>query len=507
MLRTLSGRLALLLFCALCAIVAAYGVLTFRGSQVHLDEANQKLNRDLARYLVDANKLVRGDSVNQRALAKLFANLMSVNPNIEIYLLDDDGTILTYSAAENRVKRTSVDLVPVREFLTGRAMFPLMGDDPRDPSRRKVFSAAPLPLQGNPEAYLYVVLGGEEYDSVANMLLESRLLRTNLQVGALAAGFLILAWFLLFWSITRRLRRLNARVEQFRRGPLAADMPAAASSPAAGDEIDQLDITFTQMAQRIARQVDDMKQTDQVRRDLIANVSHDLRTPLTALHGYIETLLIKGAELSPAQQREYLETAARSSQRLNKLVSELFELAKLESRAAPLEPEVFSLADLVQDVVGEFQLVAEQHGVLLRTRIDADLAPVLGDIRMIERVLDNLLQNAIQHTPANGDVTVHAAREAEAVTVSVSDTGCGIPQDDLPYIFDRFYKARNVEGENAQGAGLGLAIAKRILEMHGTKIHAESVLNVGTTFTFSLATTAFPPDPSDPTSSAAIPMT
>lgn len=481
MLQTLSGRLALLLFCALGAIVAVYGVLTFRGSQIHLDEANQKLNRDLARYLVEANKLAKGDQVNQRALAKLFANLMSVNPNIEIYLLDEDGTILTYSAAEERVKRVSVDLTPVHEFLAGGAMFPLMGDDPRDLTRRKVFSAAPIPLQGTPEAYLYVVLGGEEYQSVANTLQESRLLRVNVQTAALLATFLILAWFLLFWSITRRLRRLNSKVEQFRQGSLSPQMPVAA-----GDEISQLDATFEQMAQRIAQQLEDLKQTDQLRRELITNVSHDLRTPLTALHGYIETLLMKGAELSPAQQREHLETAARSSARLSKLVSELFELAKLESRAAPLELEVFSLDDLVQDVTQEFQLVAQQNGVRLRTRIADDLEPVSGDIKMIERVLENLLQNAIRHTPAKGEVSVQVAPDAEAVKVSVSDTGCGIPHEDLPYIFDRFYKARNTERENTQGAGLGLAIAKRILELHGGAIHAESEISVGTTFTFSL---------------------
>lgn len=502
MLHTLSGRLALLLFCTLVAVVAGYGVLTFRGSQAHLDEANQKLNRDLARYLVEANKLARGDEVNRRALAKLFANLMSVNPNIEIYLLDEDGTILTYSAADERVKRRAVQLAPVREFLAGGSMFPLMGDDPRDPSRLKVFSAAPIPPQGTPEAYLYVVLSGEEYESIADMLAESRLLRTRL-FAVLLSAVLLLAWFLLFWSITRRLRQLNRRVEQFRRATLAAPAPDSQSITVVGDEIDQLDVTFAQMAQRIAEQVDDLKQTDQLRRELIANVSHDLRTPLTALHGYLETLMIKGAELSPAQQREYLETAARSSQRLNKLVAELFELAKLESRAAPLEPEVFSLADLVQDVVGEFQLVAEQNGVRLRTHIDADLAPVLGDIRMIERVLENLIQNAIQHSSSKGDVTVYAAPEPEVVRVTVSDTGCGIPQEDLPYIFDRFYKARNVLSEDAQGAGLGLAIAKRILEMHGRTIHAESVLNVGTTFTFSLPTAAFEPASSGPTSSAA----
>ena len=116
---------------------------------------------------------------------------------------------------------------------------------------------------------------------------------------------------------------------------------------------------------------------------------------------------------------------------------------------------------------------------------------------MIERVLENLIQNAVRHTPAMGQVTVYAARESDTVKISVSDTGCGIPQQDLPYIFDRFYKARSAADENTQGAGLGLAIAKRILEMHGRTIHANSVLNVGTTFSFSLPSAAFRRDTAD----------
>lgn len=487
---TLSGRLALLLFCTLVASLVGYGVLTFRGSQAHLNEANQKLNRDLARYLVEANKLAKGDEVNRRALSKLFANLMSVNPNIEIYLLDDDGTILTYSAADERVKRRTVELQPVREFLSGGSPFPLMGDDPRDLSRLKVFSAAPIPLHGTPEAYLYVVLGGEEYESIADMLAESRLLRTRLFAVVLAAALLV-AWFLLFWSITHRLRKLTGRVEQFRRSTLALPAQDSQATPAVGDEIDQLDVTFAQMAQRITQQVEDLRETDQLRRELIANVSHDLRTPLTALHGYLETLLIKGAELSPAQQREYLETAARSSQRLGKLVSELFELAKLESRAAPLELEGFLLADLLHDVAEEFQLVAQNVGVGLKTRISDNLGAVSGDIAMIERVLQNLLQNAIQHTPVGGEVTLEAVRTPSSAQVSVRDSGHGIPAEDLPHIFNRFYKGRIGAVGNVHGAGLGLAIVKRILELHQTIISAESSVDVGTTMTFYLPTTEF----------------
>lgn len=492
MLRTLSGRLSLLLFCALCAVIAAYGVLTYQGARAQIDEANQKLNHDLARYLVETNKLAKGDPVNQRGLSKLFANLMSVNPNIEIYLLDEDGTILAYSAAEQRVKRKAVDLGPVGDFIGGLEMFPLLGDDPRDPARRKVFSVAPLPAQGRPEAYLYVVLGGEDYDSVAEMLRQSRLMRTSLQIAALAVGFLAVAWFVLFWSVTRRLRRLNARVARFRES-LPTSKMAPSRSSAAGDELDQLDRTFTQMSARIAQQVEALKRTDQLRRELIANVSHDLRTPLTALHGYLETLLIKGHELTAAQQHEFLETAARSSQRLNKLVLELFDLAKLESHADPPRLEAFSASDLLEDIAAEFRIVAEQHGVRLQTRIDETLPPVTGNIELIERALQNLIQNAIQHTPSDGKVVIEAKPHAMGVAISVSDNGHGIPSEDLPYIFDRFFKARGAP-TNAAGAGLGLAIAKRIMEIHGVPIQARSEIDVGTTFEFMLsASPGLPP--------------
>lgn len=490
--RSLSGRLALVLCSALCAVVVAFGVLAYRGTQSHLDEANQKLNRDLARYLVETNKLAKGDPVNRRALSTLFANLMSVNPNIEIYLLDADGTILSYSAAEQRVKRKAVDLGPLKSFLAGEKPFPLPGDDPRHPERRKVFSVAPLPATGPTEAYLYVVLGGEDHDSVADMLQQSRLTRTTLQIAALAIGFLALTWLVLFWSVTHRLHELNRRVSRFREGETSAPHDAARIGD--GDEIDQLGATFDAMAARIVEQVEALKQTDALRRELIANVSHDLRTPLTALHGYIETLLMKGDSLTAAQRREHLETAERSSQRLSRLVSELFELAKLESSVEPPKREAFSATDLLQDVAAEFQVIAESRGVHLATEVDGVLPAVAGDIELIERALQNLIQNAIQHTPADGHVVLGAVlddTDGGGVMISVRDTGRGIAADDLPHIFDRFYRAR-AGADAAGGAGLGLAIAKRVMELHGRTIRAASEIGVGTTFAFSLPAAAKP---------------
>ncbi len=195
---------------------------------------------------------------------------------------------------------------------------------------------------------------------------------------------------------------------------------------------------------------------------------------------------MKEGGLSPEEQRNLLEVAAKHSRRLGKLVSELFELAKLDSHETQPHCESFSLAELVQDVVVEFRLAAEQKHITLRADFGADLPFVTADIGLVERVLGNLLENALRYTPESGTVTVTLTSVENTMRVQVSDSGRGIPQHDLPYIFDRFYRVEKRQGERSGSAGLGLAIAKRILELHGSPIEVHSQVDVGTTFTFHL---------------------
>jgi signal transduction histidine kinase len=253
-----------------------------------------------------------------------------------------------------------------------------------------------------------------------------------------------------------------------------------------GDEIYELGTIFTQMADRIHQQVGQLKQTDLLRRELVANVSHDLRTPLTSLQGYLETLLLKEGTLSPQEQRTYLEIATKHSEQLGTLVAELFELAKLDSREMEPHVEPFSLGELVQDVVQQLRLAAEQKRIGLHTHFPEDLPFVSADIGLIERVLKNLIENALRYTQPGGTVTVALIRENQTIVAEVTDTGCGISPEDLPYIFDRFFRTGANNQEQSTGAGLGLAIAKQILELHGSAIEAQSILNSGTTFTFHL---------------------
>jgi signal transduction histidine kinase len=227
------------------------------------------------------------------------------------------------------------------------------------------------------------------------------------------------------------------------------------------------------MAVRISAQLERLRQTDQQRRELIANVSHDLRTPLTALQGYLETVTLKGDTLRPQERQQYLELAAGQGQRLERLVSNLFELAKLESSEKPLAEEVFSACDLAQDVAEKFKLAAADRGITLTAEFETDLPRVRADIQLIERLLENLIENALRFTPQAGRVIVRCRLRGAKMAIEVRDSGVGIAAEDLPFIFDRFYRGRKADGSTA-GAGLGLAISKRIVDMHGEAVTVES---------------------------------
>ena len=488
MFKTLYGKLATVLIGLFCLIGAGAILLTLYTTRLHFQEVNQKLNQSLAERIVSENLLMREGLVNEEALKEIFHMLMVINPSIEVYLLDAQGTILTFSAPPSKVKRQRISLDPLKQFLSGAEDLPILGDDPRDINRQKIFSAFPIEsLSGSVQGYLYVILGGEEFDSVAQMLEGSYILR--LSTWAVAGGivFSALAGLLLFNLLTRRLRTLVSGVEAFTQSNFSAQFETVPHSKARPrDEIDQLETTFSRMADRIRQQVQELKQADQLRRELVANVSHDLRTPLTSLQGYLETLLLKEGTLSPQEQRKYLGIATKHSEQLGKLIAELFELAKLDSHEMEPHIEAFSLGELVQDVVQQFRLATEQKRIGLQTDFLEDLPFVSADIGLIERVLKNLIENALRYTQSGGTVTVALTRRNETIMAQVTDTGCGIPPDDLPHIFDRFFRVGNNHQERSAGAGLGLAIAKRILELHGSTIEAQSILNGGTTFTFHL---------------------
>ncbi len=484
MLRTLYAKLAIALTVLLIAVGMLYAMLSTSAMRHYLLEVNQQLNHDLARNLVADRNLVAEGQLNKEALEETFRQYMVVNPSIEIYLLDLKGNILSYSADPGKVKRNRVSLGPIHEFLQGDR-YPLLGDDPRSHDRRKPFSVTAVPSEESPQGYLYVVLRGEEFDSAEEVIHGGHVLRVSgwAVVGSLAFG--LMAGLIIFRILTRRLQRLAMIMDGFYASDFRSNERYSDNPRTETDEVDRLGNAFDRMADRIIVQLKELEKKDSLRRELVAHVSHDLRTPLASLHGYLESLILKDATLTGEQRSEYLTVALRQSERLARLVAELFELAKLDAKQTTPKLEPFAPAELVYDVVQKYELRAKDQGIRLVVEPSGELPFVSADIALIERVLENLLENALAHTPEGGEVTFALIVEQDSVVIRITDTGRGIPADEIPRIFEAFYQV-DAGGRGGSQSGLGLAITKRIVELHQSQIHVNSEPGSGTTFSFSL---------------------
>ena len=299
----------------------------------------------------------------------------------------------------------------------------------------------------------------------------------------------LLAGLLIFWFITRYLNQIISVVKRFKEGHLEERIPVKSSG-----ELKELAITFNEMAQEILSNIEKIKTTENLRRELVANVSHDLRTPLSIIHGYVETMLMKTDSISPEQRTQYLETILKSTERLKKLVGDLFELSKLEAREVKPKKEPFFITELVQDVSQKHRLLAEEKNVTIVPVADKNTPMVHADISLIERVLQNLMDNAIKFSRDGGIVTIETHNHGNDVEVKVTDTGRGIPEEDIPLVFNRYFnlsksstRQEDPDDEVSKtSVGLGLAIVKKILEIHDATIHLTSQLNKGSAFSFRL---------------------
>ncbi len=489
MFKTLYGKIALILL-GLFLVIGFLNIFqTLLTTKMYIQEVDQRLNRNLSDYLASERTFFKDGRANVRALKESFENLMHINPNIELYLLDPEGRILSYSAPPGRVIRDTVNMAPLKKFLSGTASFPILGDDPRDPDRKKIFTVSPIPQQGPVEGYLYIILGGEEYDSVVHRLERSYILRLSTWIAIGGLLFVFLTGLFLFNLLTRRIRRLSTALDSFKRSDFGDPIKFPGRFPkSGGDEIDRLGDVASQMSDRIIDQMKTIKRVDSLRREMVSNISHDLRTPLSSLQGHLETLLMKGEKMTDEEMESYLKIAMKQSERLGRLIADLYELAKLDSPDIELKKEPFHLGELVQDILQKYELNAEKKTVDIRAEFPKNLPLVYADIGLIERAIQNLIDNSLGYSKPDGTITLAIAPEKSRLSIKVMDDGVGISQEDIPYIFDRFYQGKKKKREEDQedSTGLGLAITKRILELHGSSIEVQSEPDKFTVFTFYL---------------------
>ncbi len=287
--------------------------------------------------------------------------------------------------------------------------------------------------------------------------------------------------------MARRIERVRTGTDRLAGGKLESELPVEGH-----DEIAGLAGDFNRMAARLEEAAAREREMEQARRDLIAAVSHDLRTPLTSIRALIEAVA-DGVAADPETKERYLSSAKNEITRLGRLVDDLFELAQIDAGILKLTLQRASLHDLISDTLSSLQPQAERQGVRLVGEVSTGLDLVLMNPPRLQRVLHNLISNALRHTPANGTIFLRAAPQGELVQVEVADTGEGIDPEDLPHVFERSFRGEKSRArqstEHTSGAGLGLAIARGLVEAQGGTMSVESRLGHGAQFRFTLRRT------------------
>ncbi|NKI30544.1 sensor histidine kinase [Croceivirga thetidis] len=485
-----SNRLIKKLMLAFISILVlagiGYTVATLYFSNQHFSETNQRLHANLAKDLIeekflDANPIDSLGNVNKALFGDLMHDMMAVNRTIEVYLLDPEGNV-QYSVVLDHdnpdAKPEKVALGPIKEFIAKGGQEYVLGDDPRNPSEQKVFSAAKFDKGGH-KGYIYIILAGEDFLNTKSTLLEGYTLKIGTGISLVTLLFAGILGILSIWYLTKNLREINHAAERFQEGDLAYRIADDNATDLTG-----LAQTFNNMAETIVSDMDKIKSLEKLRTELIANISHDLRTPLAIIQGYVETLQMKDDSLSDDERVDYLKKINSSSERLSKLIGQLFEYSKLEANQIQPNKEPFLISELANDVHRNYQVLAKKKNIELKLEMEEKTPLVFADISLVERAIQNLMDNALKFTPENGEVVVRIVPSEKDVEITIKDSGPGIAKENQQLVFERYRQTKT--GKEKEGAGLGLAIVRKIMDLHNASIKVFSRPNEGTSFSFSL---------------------
>lgn len=487
MLQSLYSRLVLLVVSLFICMGGLFIFLLQHQYTVNQDLANQRLHENLASRIASDQNLWPGEKVDKLLVKDAFHMMMVLGPAIELYVVDLDGVLQAYDASPTELQHMNIDIQPVHTFLANAATSgsgagltsPIYGTDPRS-DRQKVFSASRLydkqAEQLTHKGYLYVIIGGQTYDKVWRKIQSSQGVRqlTTLAVVSVLA-LLIVAIFIVKF-ITAPIAILNQKMLAYQASQRLPEQPL----PRYGSrDVKRLNQSFVSMATKIGQQLTKLELHNQQRKDMLIQISHDLRTPIAAQQAYLETLHWQQAELSSQQQRHFALSAYENAKVLERRVEEILQLARLENELEQLTLTPVTIKNLFDSVAQAVRPIAEKKSVQLLLKPCS--ASVQADQTKLERVLINLVENALEHSDGAG-VALQAKVKGERVHFVVQDSGSGIKADDIALVFQPYYRQQ----AKTKHLGLGLAICHKLVALHGGELKVKSIAQRGTRFYFDL---------------------
>ncbi|HEV8082302.1 MAG TPA: HAMP domain-containing sensor histidine kinase [Chitinophagaceae bacterium] len=470
-------RITIMVFALITILGVLFMALTYYATTHYHLASTQLLNKDVAAHIAKFASPFDRFGINKRKADSVFKNVMILNPSTEVYFLDTAGNVMDFYGPNKEIKLWKVPLENIDKFILSKGEEYIKSPDPRDQSHDKIFSAAEVISKPKKLGYIYVILGSNEYRTVSEMLFSSHI--SNFAIKAFIFIILLsIALSLLYiQSIQKRFNRMVNVLEKFQNGDFNARFKIKDN-----DELASVSLAFNKMADLLTYNIDQLTKSEMERKDFIANISHDLLTPLSIARGYAETIVIKKHEISQPEIDNYVDMILKKMLQVEHMVKQLFEITKMESPEFKAKKESFVLSEIVQETVNTFQLIASQKGVTLKCIQCQYHVWVSADIKLMERVIQNLVDNAVKNTSENGIIKVALQVENNNLIFNVENTSNPLSEELINWINNE--EARDAETKPSR-SGLGLVIVKKILHLHGSVLKAQ-VTNNNNIFSFSL---------------------
>ena len=461
----------LVLILALMAVVGAFlmrGVRNFYINEFYTRMQEAFSDADMAGDLRSAADEA-GAADRMADILRANAGQLGISSGARNYFILDGGTGAFLTGSD---PAAGPELQMTRNILTAMSGSEGYASDSGDD-----YMDVALPVRGSQGSFIIYIIDNKNTVSDLNGKLFDIILEA-MGIGLLIAVLLSL---LLAKTMVTPIQSLTKAAEKVAAGDFSETVVNES-----GDEIGVLTRTFNDMAGQLESNIEDLKNAEQMRREFVANVSHELRTPVTSIRSYAETLCDAGDSMDPATEQHFLEVIVGESDRMTKIVQDLLTLSKFDAGSISFDFRQFSFEKSIQDVYNAQLLEAQKHHHNFGLEFRSELPEIIGDRARIEQVLINMLSNAIKYTPDGGRIRMTAGSGEGTVWCTVRDNGIGIPQKDVPHVFERFYRVDKARSRESGGTGLGLSIAYEIVERHGGTIGVKSEKGKGTAITVTL---------------------
>ena len=465
-------RISILIFLLITVLSFLFIIITYITTTEFYQSSTQLVNKDVATHIAKFTSPFEDKGINKKIADSVFYNAMVLNPSIEVYFLDTTGKIMYYQAPDSAIKLWNIPLNNIKKHIESGGKDYIKGPDPKNPSIQKVFSAAEVINNNIRVGYIYVIVGGNEYSNATHVLFGSHVM--SLAIIAFCV-ILILSIVLSIWYVNRlqrNFKKIIAVLNEYMKGDFNVRFEMNDR-----DEFAPITDSFNKMAALLSYNIDKLKQTEQERKNFIATISHDLRTPLSVAKGYTETALnkINKGEINRPEIDAFMQLVHKKLQQIEIMVQDLFELSRMESIHFSPNKEPFIFSEILNEMFTVYEKRAAEKNINLTCKGCEDISWINADIRMIERVLQNLFDNALKYTPSEGNIFIQLERRSNILSISFSNTGARLSDDLINWI--NITSQQNTSTtiiEKPANSGLGLVIVKKITELHNYSFNVTS---------------------------------